>query len=56
MRRVDSTKEREVKRLESCPSEKRLKALGLFNLQKRKRNRVINNSAQMNCVVSTVNT
>lgn len=46
----------QVKRLEGCPSEKRLKAWGLFNLQKQKRNRVINNSAQMNCVVSTVNT
>ena len=50
MRTVDdlqSTKEKKkrTKRLESCTFEKRLKALGLFNLQKLKRSRVINNSA-----------
>jgi hypothetical protein len=38
-----------IKRLESWTSEKRLKAVGLFNLQKQKRSEVINNFLQMNC-------
>lgn len=42
---TEDKKKKRTKRLESCTFEKRLKALGLFNLQKLKRSRVINNSA-----------